>query len=226
MKKQGTKKNNDMQKTLARIFIVFIILSCVVGFSLTFSFFSIFKKAEPGNYVVVDYTLSYEDGAPIMSSSKSIVETAYQNGYPVALTSPLVLQAGILQNERITPIDAYVYPEGMTQYALFDLELDAISADITGMGDGDVRKIDFEFAENLTQNMTASVFNSIGGNFSEAQVGMLVPLAFAYYPETEGDSSNTSVNLERPSVIVEKTEDNLVLRYGYALAEIQISQIQ
>ena len=114
----------------------------------------------------------------------------------------------------------------MTQYALLDLELDAISTDIIGMGESDVRKIELEFADNLTQNMTATMYNSIGGNFSEAQVGMLVPLAFAYYPETDGEQSNTSVQLSRPSVIVEKTEDNLVLRYGYALAEIQISQIQ
>ncbi|MBN2733952.1 MAG: hypothetical protein JXQ82_03720 [Methanomicrobiaceae archaeon] len=225
MKKQGTKKDKDMQKTLSRIFIVFILLSCVVGFSLTFSFFSIFKKAEAGDYVIVDYTLSFENGAPIISSSQSIVENGYKNGFPVAMTNQLILQAGALQNEKILPVDAYVYPEGMTQYALIDLELDAISSDVIGMHEGDVKKIDLEFADGLTQNMTAEEYNSVGGNFTEAQIGLLVPLAFNYYPDTEDNSTETSVSLQRPSVIVEKTEDNIVLRYGYALAEIQISQI-
>ncbi|MDD3407323.1 MAG: hypothetical protein PHP13_04495, partial [Methanomicrobium sp.] len=63
-----------------------------------------------------------------------------------------------------------------------------------------------------------------GGNFSETQVGLIVPLAFNYYPDE--NNSNESVKLERPSVIIDKTDDNIVLRYGYAVADIQITQIQ
>ncbi|MDD3406529.1 MAG: hypothetical protein PHP13_00435 [Methanomicrobium sp.] len=218
------KKEKNSQKTMSRIFVVFILLSCVIGFSLTASFFTIFKKVEPGNYVIVDYTLSYENGAPMISSSQSVVQRAYQDGYAVALTSPLILKAGALQTERITPVEAYVYPGGMTQYALFDLELDSISTDILGMSQNDVKKINLEFAQNLTQNMSSFSYNAIGGNFSETQVGLIVPLAFNYYPDE--NNSNESVKLERPSVIIDKTDDNIVLRYGYAVADIQITQIQ
>lgn len=225
MKKQGTKKDKNMQKTLTKIFIVFILLSCVVGFSLTSSFFSIFKEVEAGNSVVVDYTLSFEEGAPMISSSKSVVQKAYQDGYPAAITGSMILQAGVLQDEKIIPVNAYVY-DTMTQYALLDLELDAMSTDIIGMHQGDVKKINLEFAQNLTENMSSFSFNAIGGNFSEAQVGMLVPLAFNYYADDEGNSTNTSVQLERPSVIIEKTNDTIVLRYGYAVADIQITNIQ
>lgn len=226
MKKQETKKDKNMQKTLTKIFIVFILLSCVVGFSLTSSFFSIFKEVKEGDYVTVDYTLSFEEGAPIMSSSQSVVQKAYQDGYPVALTGSLTLQAGALQSEKITPIEAYVYPDGMTEYALLDLELDSISTDIIGMHEGDVKQINLEFAQNLTENMSSFAYNAIGGNFSEAQVGLLVPLAFNYYSDDDENSENTSVKLERPSVIIGKTDDTIVLRYGYAVADIQITEIQ
>ncbi|WOF15777.1 hypothetical protein F1737_03245 [Methanoplanus sp. FWC-SCC4] len=228
MKKKGTKKDTDWQKTLSRAFIVFILVSCVVGFSLTFSFFSVFKKAEKGNYVIVDYTLSYEDGAPIISSSQAVVQNAYKNGYPVALTQPLVLQVGALQEEKIIPVETYIYPDGMKQYALFDLELNTISADIEGMGQNDVKKINLDFAPTLTTNMSGTVYDAIGGNFSEAQVGMIVPLAFSYNPELSENETdtNTSVKLERPSIITEKTDDTLILRYGYAVADVQIKEIR
>jgi len=226
MKKQETKKDKDRQKMLSKIFVVFILISCVIGFSLTASFFNIFKTAEQGNYVIVDYTLNFEDGIPIISSSQSVVQDAYQNGFPTALSGSLVLQAGVPQSEKIIPVEAYVYPDGMTEYALFDIELDTISNSVIGMHQGDVKKINFDFAQDLTDNMSSFAYNAIGGNFSQAQTGMLVPLAFNYYPDENGETSNNSVKLERPSVIIGKTDDALILRYGYAVADIQLREIQ
>ena len=94
------------------------------------------------------------------------------------------------------------------------------------MHQGDVKQINLEFAKNLTENMSSFAYNAIGGNFSEAKVGLLVPLAFNYYSDDGGNSTNTSVKLERPSVIIGKTNDTVILRYGYAVADIQITEIQ
>jgi len=191
--KKGKKNDKDWQKTLSRAFIVFILISCVVGFSLTFSFFSIFKKVEKGDFVIVDYTLNYQEGIPVISSDRALVQSYYEKGFPVALSDPLVIQAGALSDQKISPVDAYVYPEGIAQYAVFDLEMDAVSTGVEGMGSNDLKKIDLDFASTLTRNMSAEEYNMIGGNFSSAQEGMVVPLAFGYTPDEDAENSTVTL---------------------------------
>lgn len=224
-RKESKKKGNDWQKTLSRAFIVVILFACVIGFTLSFSFFSIFKSAEAGDYVIVDYTLSYDEGYPIISSDQYVVEEAYNSGIPTAYTSQMVVQAGSVQTDKIIPVDVYLYPEGDTQYALLDLEVDAISSEVEGMHENDVKKIDLEFASTLIQNMTAGEFESAGGNFSEVMVGMVMPLGFSYNDGTT-ESDNSTIMLNRPAVIVDKTDDMISLKYGYSVAEIKVDTIK
>ena len=221
-RKEPRKKDKDWQKTLSRLFIVIILFACVVGFSLSFSFFSIFKKAEAGDIVTVDYTLYYDEGYPIISSDQYVVQKGYEEGIPVALTNPLQLQAGSLQSENIIPVNVYQYYLGNTQYALLDLEVDAMSSDVEEMHVNDVKKIDLEFAPGLTYNISAEQFDSVEGlNFSEAAVGLLM------FPDLSGtyNVSGNATTIIRPSVIIEKTNDTAVLRYGYSFAEIQVNDI-
>ena len=221
-RKEPRKKDRDWQKLLSRAFIVVILLACVIGFSLSFSFFSIFKTAEAGDIVTVDYTLYYEEGYPIVSSDAYVVQDAYEQGIPVAYTSSLQLQAGSLQSDNLIPVSVYQYYLGNTEYALLDLEVDAMSSDVIDMHTNDVKQIDLEFAPTLTYNISAEDFNSVEGlNFSNATVGMLM------FPDLSGNF-NESVNatkIIRPSVITAKTNDSVTLRYGYALAEIKVTDI-
>jgi len=222
-RKEPRKKNSDWQKTLSRVFIVVILFACVVGFSLSTSFFSIFRTAETGDYVVVDYTLYYEDGFPIISSDSYLVEDAYAQGLPVAYTNPLILQVGSLQDETTIPVDVYHYYLGNTRYALLDLELDSMSSDVEGMHVNDIKRAELEFAPTLTYEMGAEEFDSIENlNFSDAEVGMLM-FRKVYLTEDAGLDNQTEIY--RPSVIIEKTNDTATLRYGYALAEFKVSQI-
>ena len=221
-RKEPRKKDRDWQKLLSRAFIVVILLACVIGFSLSFSFFSIFKTAEAGDIVTVDYTLYYEEGYPMVSSDSYVVQDAYEQGIPVAYTSPLQLQAGSLQSNKIIPVEVYQYYLGNTEYALLDLEVDAMSSDVIDMHTNDVKQIDLEFAPTLTYNISAEDFDSVEGmNFSDTAVGMLM------FPDLSGNF-NESVNatkIIRPSVIIAKTNDSVTLRYGYALAEIKVTDI-
>lgn len=222
-RKEPRKKDSDWQKTLSRAFIVIILFACVIGFSLSTSFFSIFQTAEAGDYVIVDYTLYYEDGFPIISSDPYLVEDAYANGLPVAYTNPLILQVGSLQDETTIPVDVYHYYLGNAQYALLDLELDSMSSDVEGMHVNDIRRIDLEFAPTLTYEMNAEEFDSIENlNFSDAEIGMLM-FRKVYLSDNTGLDNQTEIY--RPSVIIDKTNDTATLRYGYALAEFKVSQI-
>ncbi len=231
MKKQGnTKKDKkDLQKTLSRVFIVFILLACVLGFSLTTSFFSIFKTAEAGNYVAFDYTICYAEGLPVLTSSSVVAEEMYKQGYMgIGVTNPYVLRSGSIQTDQIIPIDAYVAEQGVVQFALYDVELNAISAKTVGMHINDVARVNFDFSNNMVYNMSSIVYSLIGGNFSEAKVGQVVPLSITYDPNKQSidNSTSDSTTLMRPAVIIEKTEDMLYLKYGYEYAQIQVTQIQ
>ncbi len=223
-RKESRKKSTDWQKTLSRVFIVVILFACVIGFSLSTSFFSIFKTAEAGSFAIVDYTLFYEEGLPIISSDQYLVQEAVNQGIPVAYTNPLLIEVGNIQSKKITPIDVYLYPEGVVKYALFDLEIDTISSEVEGMHQNDIKKIDLEFAPTLIQNMSAETFNEAGANFSQAMVGMMMPLTFLY--SEEGSYSENKSALSRPSLIIGKTNDTVTMRYGYALAEIKVRELK
>ena len=230
MAKQGnTKKDkNDMQKTLSRAFIIFILISCVLGFSLTFSFFSIFKAAEAGNYVAIDYTIYYAEGLPILTTSSNVVENMYKQGYTgTGITNKYVMRAGSIETERIVPVDAYVYGDGVVPFGIYGSELDAISAKTVGMHINDVARVNLKYNKNMIEYLSAFEYNMIGGNFSSAQVGQIVPdLAIEYESIDKATGNTTSTSLRRPAVIVDKTEDRIYLNLGYEYAQIQVTQIQ
>lgn len=222
-RKEPRKKNRDWQKTLSRVLIIVILFACVIGFSLSTSFFSIFQKAEAGDYVIVDYTLYYEEGFPIISSDSYMVKDAYEKGLPVAYTNPLVLQVGSLQDEQTIPVDAYNYHLGNTRYALLDLELDTISSEVEGMSVNDIKKVELEFAPTLKYKMDAEEFKNIENlNFSDTKVGMML---FRKVFLNETAQLGNQSDIYRPSVIVEKGNNSAVLRYGYGLAEFRLKQI-
>ena len=223
-RKEPRKKDRDWQKLLSRAFIVVILLACVIGFSLSFSFFSIFKTAEAGDYVTVYYTLYYEDDIPIISSDPYLVQDAYAEGNQIlAYTSQMQLQAGSLQSDRFIPVDAYQPVLGNVEYALLNLEVDAMSSDVIGMHVNDVKQMDLEFGPSYSYNVTKETFdNSEGLNFSDIEVGMLL---FRNIDLSDDTGSDNTTKVVRPSVVIAKTNDTATLRYGYSLAEIKVSDI-
>ena len=147
--------------------------------------------------------------------------------YPdTGLTNRYVMRAGSIQTDQITPVSAYVAGDGVVQFALYDVELNAISAKTVGMHVNDVARVNFDFSNNMLYNMSSIVYSMIGGNFSNAQVGQIVPLTITYNTTTTTGVDNSTASLRRPAVIVDKTDDMLTMKYGYDYAQIQVAQIQ
>ena len=173
------------QRTLTRVFVVFILISCVLGFTLTMGFFSIFKTAADGSGVLISYTIRDDSGVPVISSDQTTVET---EGVIAGYSQPLQMVIGQNYSDFIVPIDVYMYPSGVAQYALFEPELTAISDGAKGMHEGDTKTVLFPFGETMVRDMTAEQYTLIGGNYSEASVGMWIPLGFAPQPEVVLDN--------------------------------------
>ena len=222
-KQKSAKKNDDLTKNLTRAFVVFILISCVLGFTLTMGFFSIFKTAADGSAVLVSYTIRDDSGVPVISSDQSVIEN---EGVIAGVSQPLQMFIGQNYSDYIVPIDVYMYPSGVAQFALFEPEMTAISEGAKGMHEGDRKTVLFPFGETMTRDMTAEQYTLIGGNYSEASVGMWIPLGFAPRPEVVLDNETAPETVAtRMAKIIEKDNDTLTVLYGYASADIAVEQI-
>lgn len=222
-KQKSAKKNDDWTKTLTRVFVVFIMISCVLGFTLTMGFFSIFKTATDGSGIVVSYTIRDDTGVPVISSDQTIVET---EGVIAGTSQPMQMVIGQDYPDFIVPIEVYMYPAGVTSYALFEPEMTTIGDGIKGMHEGDKKTVLFPFGETMTRDMTAEQYTLIGGNYSEASIGMWIPLGFAPQPEVVLDNETAPETVAtRMAKIVAMENNNLTVQYGYASADITVLQI-
>ncbi len=222
-KEKSAKKNDDRTKTLTRVFVVIILISCVLGFTLTTGFFSIFKTAADGSGIVVSYTIRDDTGVPVLSSDQTVIEN---EGVVAGVSQPLQMVIGQNYSDFIVPIDVYMYPVGYTSYAFFEPELTTIADESIGMHEGDTKTVLFPFAETMTREMTAEQYGLIGGNYSEAATGMWIPLGFAPQPEIVlGNETAPETVATRMAKIVAKNNDTLTVRYGYASADIAITQL-
>lgn len=222
-KQKSAKKNDDWTKTLTRVFVVFILISCVLGFTLTMGFFSIFKTAADGSGIVVSYTIRDDSGMPVLSSDETIIE---KEGVIAGVSQPMQMVIGQDYSDFIVPIDVYMYPAGVTSYALFEPEMTTIADEAKGMHEGDTKTVPFPFGETMTRDMTAEQYSLIGGNYSEASIGMWIPLGFAPQPEVALDNETAPETVAtRMAKIVAMENDSLTVQYGYASTDITVLQI-
>lgn len=221
-KKDTKKKNDDWAKTATRVFVVFILISCVLGFTLTMGFFNIFKKAEEGSIVAVQYTIRDETGIPIITSETSVVET---EGVLAGVSQPIQFMVNQTYEDFIVPIEVYVYSSGVINYALFETEMQAISDGVVGLGEGDSTTVYFPFGSSLEREMSKEQYENIGGNFSEAEVGMWIPLGFAPQPEIALENETPQTIATRYAKITDIGDDSLTVLYGYAGADVRVETI-
>jgi len=222
-KQKSANKNDDWTKTLTRVFVVFILISCVLGFTLTMGFFSIFKTATDGSGILVSYTIRDDSGMPVLSSDQSIIE---KEGVVAGVSQPMQMFIGQNYSDFIVPMDVYMYPSGVVSYALFEPELTTIADGAKGMHEGEAKTVPFPFGETMIRDMTAEQYTLIGGNYSEASIGMWIPLGFAPQPEVVIDNEASPETVAtRMAKIIAKDNDTLTVQYGYASADIVVEQI-
>ncbi len=228
MKKQAKQKKDDRFQSLSRVAILLVLLMAIAGFTLNMSFFSIFKTAEEGDLVLIDYTLLYEDDSPIFSSVEQTVENAYNEGRIIGYTPQMLIEAGSETEESMQKVEVYYYTPDYSamdsiQFAFFQAEMDAIAAEVTGMHENDRKTVEFEFWSDLKSTMTPEQFANIGGNFTTAEIGDIMPMGFTEEPIISVDNSTPEIAI-RWATVVEKN-DTITLRYGYPAVDIIVQQI-
>jgi hypothetical protein len=228
MKKQGKVQKSGTTMNWTKIGTIFVLLICVVGFTLNMGFFSFFKNAQAGSAVVVDYTIRDADGRPILTSVPQVAAQSYQAQEGVFFTDPLQLEVGQVEESPIHSVDVYVtdgenvYSAGT--FALFSNEVDTISMSVEGMRENDQKTISLDSGDKMERVLTVEEFENIGGNFTETQVGDYIPMGFVDAPTIAVDNSTPDI-ATRWSLVTAKDDETLGVQYGYATAEIILREI-
>ncbi|MBN1194970.1 MAG: hypothetical protein JXA08_06445 [Methanomicrobiaceae archaeon] len=228
MKAQKKSKKPDSSPNYMKIGALFILVICVAGFTLNMGFFSVLKTAQSGNAATIDFTLRDESGFAVLTSNQQVMKNAIEAGEGVLITQPIVLEVGGNITEEIIPVDAYIsdgtqyYNVG--KYALLSFELNTISDACEGLRQNDRKRVSFEYPELPVWTLSVENFENFGGNFSDVQVGDWVPLGFSTAPIISVDNTTPEVPM-RLTRVVDKQADSLDIRYGYAYADIVLSEL-
>lgn len=232
MKKQGNTKSKDKNKEgserLMKLATLGVLLICVVGFTLSMGFFSVFKTAQPGSICQIDYTLYDAEGMPLITSNENVAQAEYERYNLVLLSDPLVLTVGEEYPETFVPI-ALRYPEGASNTLLAG-ELSQINAALQGMRENEQKSVAISGAETMQTTMTSEEFDSIVGgygtnfNFTSAEEGDWVPLGLSSTPVIALDNSTPEIYV-RYGKVAEKSGDEITVAYGYPTASITLQYI-
>lgn len=230
-KKKKTTNDKDWTTIATRAFIVIILISCVVGFSLTTGFFNIFKSGKVGDIAYISYTIVNPDGTPVLTSDQYVAQQAYEAGLPTGLTQQMAMEIGMqtstAEKEPISTIEAYVYPSGTIPFALFSWEIDAISAALEGSKTNDVLEVPFGEGTELQREMTEEQYNNLelGVNFSDVPVGALIPMGFTSTTYIPVDNQTIEIPI-RWAKVIDKTTTNITVDYSYLGAQVTVTDIQ
>lgn len=180
------------------------------------------RTVQPGDLVVIDYTVYNELDIPVLTTQEKVASEADQFVY---LSGPIEVSAGYSPDDNIIPI-----PDRNNRtapFALFRNEFEAITSAPIGYGAGDQITVPFTFEnvdEPLERELTAAQISEMDYDFEEITVGEMIALGFADNPQITLDDVEPDIRI-RFAFIKEKTDETALVRYGYSYAVVTINSV-
>lgn len=206
--------------------LVFGVLFAVamVGSYLT-PMMGIFKSVKPGDSVIIDYTIRDASGVAVLTTSQSVLVDTYNKGDVSFLTSQMALVAGANASSRVTAVPIYLLDGTTAEFALLESEVSDLTNGILGMREQESKTIPLTLSD-LPQKMSANAADQMGINFTDAQVGdrFTIAMTITDDPTIFTDPEN-EISYIRVGTIIEKTDDTLMVNFGYAKAEVKVLRI-
>lgn len=232
---QQKKKKQDRTKLLTQIAIVTVLVICVVGFTLSTTFFSIFEQAKEGSYVEADFTLKSPDGTVVVTSNMAVAQMAYNSGdfapmrYGAVdymlIAEPYTFHAGEVPNETLVKVPVYLTDlnnaEAFGYFALFADEMVYVNNAVVGMHTGDETTVTIPGAENFIRTMTAEQYELIEGDYNTSGIGDWIAIGFTETPIVQVGNTTPEISY-RLAEVIEKENGNITLRYGYPQIDLKI----
>jgi FKBP-type peptidyl-prolyl cis-trans isomerase 2 len=223
----GDKKQKEaMIKKAKQVIVVgacvlFVILMILSGMSS--HWLTIFTVIKPGDTVVVDYTMYDINGNPVLTSNQQTYTKASTNGRNIIISKQLSIITGQNLTKSIYPVSMYTSSSGWTQeYALFSTEYDAINRALVGMKTGDQKRIHVPNS-SMAQEWSATQLTNNDVNISDINMGDILAMGVSDNPEAM--ATNTTITYTRVGQVTSKTNESVIVDFGYPSADISIVSI-
>lgn len=183
------------------------------------------RTVQPGDLVVIDYTVYNENDIPVLTTLDVVASEAEKAGKFVYLSGPIEVSAGYSPPDDMIGIpDMY---GKMEPFGLFRTEFQEITSAPIGYKKGDRVVVPFaiESQENpFERELTEEQIGEMGLPFDELSVGDMIILGFADSPQIALNDTEPDIKL-RFAFIKEKTDETVVVRYGYSYAVVTINSV-
>ena len=223
----GDKKQKEARiKTVKQVLIVgacvlFVILMILSGMGS--GWLTMFTVIKPGDTVVVDYTMYDINGDPVVTSNQQTLTKAATGGRNLIYSQQLSIITGQNLTKSIYPVSIYTSSTGWTkEYALFSVEYDAINQALVGMKAGDQKQIRVPNS-SMVQEWSATQLTNNDVNISDINLGDVLAMAVSDNPELM--ASNATITYTRIGLITSKTNESVIVDFGYPSADISIVSI-
>lgn len=222
-KKQTEKSRKKWTKVLAIVAGVLFVVLMVVS-SMGSSWMTSLKSIQPGDVVVIDYTIRDSQGYPLVTSDQTIYKQAIASGNGALYSKQLTVTANQTLTQPIFPVQVYTSQSGWgQQYAIFSGEYNALSSGIIGLKTNEQKKISTTTGKPMTQFWTKDQLMKNNLNVSSLQVGEVLALGVSDNPDAA--VTNTSVYYIRMGEIANVTADGVMLDFAHPNMDISVVSI-
>lgn len=226
---QGKKKKDgssgwDLRKIGLIVIGVSFAVIMVVS-SLGMGWLISLHSAAAGDRAVVFLTLYDQTGRPVLTGDLKRFNQTHEAGNIVWLCGPIPVTVGGTETREIVPVAAYNYFFGESRYGIFPAEYNAIAQGITGMRQGETRKIPLPGLSGLEREMSADEYEEYGGNFTRVVPGNQIILGIPYGQDTRGDANGTQSFVVRTGYVTAKTENGVRVNYAHSHAEVTVREL-
>jgi FKBP-type peptidyl-prolyl cis-trans isomerase 2 len=223
----GDKKQKEAAtKKIKQVLVVgacvlFVVLMVLSGMGS--SWLNVFTVIKPGDTVVVDYTFYDTTGNAVLTSSQQAYMAAAEKGREPLYARQLAIVTGQNLTKSIYPVPFYSGSSGWTnQYALFALEYDAINQALVGMRKGDRKSVQIP-SRSMAQEWSAEQLTRNGVDIGDLNTGDILAMGVSDNPEET--ATNTSITYTRVGQVTSRTNESVIVDFGYPSADISIVSI-
>ncbi|QSZ66753.1 hypothetical protein RJ40_04215 [Methanofollis aquaemaris] len=224
--KRSPKKKDSKERNWTQIGMV--IFGVLFAFLMVASYgipaMSAFRSVDPGDSVLVEYTILDNDGKPVITTSQKVMENTLKQGDLAFLTNPLSLTGGANASSYVEGVPVAL-GEGQGKFALLSPEMEAMNDGVVGMHERKTKRVSISDLP-IIQTFDAESTGKLGMNFSRIQVGDRFPIQMTIADEpTIFTDPNSSISYLRLGTVTEKNNDNMTVNFDYAYADVTVMQI-
>ncbi|MCK9581923.1 MAG: hypothetical protein M0Q92_15950 [Methanoregula sp.] len=203
--------------------VLFVVLMVVSGMGS--GWLSMFAITQPGETVVIDYTLYNSAGIPIVTTDQQVFTKATTEGNSILAAKQIAIVANKSLTDPIFPVQVYTTSDGWnSEFALFAGEYDAISSAVVGMSANQKKSVTLPTSSSMTQIWSAEQLERNGITLDAVNVGDLFALGVSSNPN-ETEMNTSSVSYIRMAEITRKTPTGIVVDFSYPKIDISVTSV-